>query len=100
VEDHGYEPRPDGESIVLANCPFHRLAQQHADTVCNLNLELLRGVATGANDREHTLVLDPGVGRCCVRVVRRPQPPAQSAERPLGAGDRRGRRTLGRDGIS
>jgi predicted ArsR family transcriptional regulator len=70
LEDHGYEPRPDGEGgMVLGNCPFHRLAQQHTEVVCRLNLELLRGAAEGANDRGHAMVLDPGIGRCCVRAV-------------------------------
>lgn len=77
LDEHGFEPRAEGDSIVLANCPFHRLAQQHAETVCNLNLELLRGVAAGASDREHAVVLDPGAGRCCVRVV--PQPHSATA---------------------
>ena len=72
LEDHGFEPRRDDEgAIVLGNCPFHRLAQQHADTVCHLNLELLRGVAEGTDDQGHSLVLDPKAGRCCVRAVRR-----------------------------
>ena len=78
LEDYGYEPRSDGEGgIVLGNCPFHRLARQHTDVVCNVNLELLRGAADGANDRRHTMVLDPGVDRCCVRAVPRHQPPAR-----------------------
>src|SRR5215213_5035423 len=55
--------------IVLGNCPFHRLAQQHAETVCRVNLELLRGAAEGARDTRHTMVLDPGIGRCCVRAA-------------------------------
>jgi predicted ArsR family transcriptional regulator len=72
LEDHGYEPRPDGKGgIVLGNCPFHRLAQQHTEVVCHVNLELLRGAAEGSNDRGHTMVLDPGIGRCCVRAVPR-----------------------------
>ncbi|HET6685780.1 MAG TPA: helix-turn-helix domain-containing protein [Jiangellaceae bacterium] len=71
LEDNGFEPRPDGAGgIVLGNCPFHRLAQRHTDIVCHLNLELLRGAAEGADDHEHTVVLDPEVGRCCVRAVR------------------------------
>jgi predicted ArsR family transcriptional regulator len=71
LEDNGFEPRPDGDGgIVLGNCPFHRLAQRHTDIVCHLNLELLRGAAEGADDHEHTVVLDPEVGRCCVRAVR------------------------------
>lgn len=72
LEDRGYEPRPDADgAIMLCNCPFHRLALQHTDTVCHLNLELLRGVAEGSKDQQHTLVLDPGTGRCCVRALRR-----------------------------
>jgi predicted ArsR family transcriptional regulator len=70
LDDHGFEPRTDADgAIVLGNCPFHRLAQQHTEIVCRANLELLRGVAEGAHDRRHTLVLDPAPGRCCVRAV-------------------------------
>jgi predicted ArsR family transcriptional regulator len=71
LEEHGFEPRPDPDGgIVLGNCPFHRLAQQHTETVCQVNLELLRAAAAGSRDRRHTMVLDPGAGRCCVRAVR------------------------------
>jgi len=74
LEDNGFEPRPDGDGgIVLGNCPFHRLARRHTDIVCHLNLEFLRGAAEGADDHEHTVVLDPDVGRCCVRAVRSQQ---------------------------
>jgi len=70
LEEHGFEPRADRDGgIVLGNCPFHRLAQQHAETVCRVNLELLRGAAEGARDTRHTMVLDPGIGRCCVRAA-------------------------------
>lgn len=70
LEDNGFEPRtePDG-SIVLGNCPFHRLAEQHTDLVCGLNLQLLRGVAAGCGDCRCTMVADAEPGRCCVRVV-------------------------------
>jgi predicted ArsR family transcriptional regulator len=69
LTDLGFEPRPDGDGgIVLANCPFHRLAQRHTDTVCSLNLELLRGAAESTG-RHHAVVLDPGPRRCCVRAV-------------------------------
>jgi predicted ArsR family transcriptional regulator len=72
LEDHGFEPRPDGDGgLLLGNCPFHRLARQHTEIVCHLNLDLLRGAAAGAGDRRHTMVLDPGIGRCCVRAVPR-----------------------------
>jgi predicted ArsR family transcriptional regulator len=95
LEDRGYEPRPDGGGgMVLGNCPFHRLAQLHTETVCHVNLELLRGAAEGSNDRRHTMVLDPGPGRCCVRAVprrhdprpRRPDQPGASAGTEIRGG--------------
>lgn len=83
LEDHGFEPRPDGAGgIVLANCPFHKLAQRHAETVCHLNLELLRGAAEGSNDERYSMVLDPEAGRCCVRAVPRNAPGSPSKARP------------------
>ena len=69
VRDHGYVPRtgPDG-ATVLANCPFHRLAQRHTDVVCHLNLELLRGAAEATADAR-PVVLDPAPDRCCVAIL-------------------------------
>ena len=71
VRDHGYVPRtgPDG-ATVLANCPFHRLAQRHTDVVCHLNLELLRGAAEATGDAR-PVVLDPAPDRCCVAILPR-----------------------------
>jgi predicted ArsR family transcriptional regulator len=69
LEDAGYEPRRQGHdsgTVVLGNCPFHRLAQQFTALVCGMNLQLLRGVADGAGDSSYLLELDPGPGRCCV----------------------------------
>ncbi|HET6533228.1 MAG TPA: transcriptional regulator [Actinoplanes sp.] len=67
----GYEPRQrergDGP-LVLANCPFHRIAQQFTALVCGVNLQFLRGVADGAGDTAYRVELDPGPGRCCVRL--------------------------------
>jgi predicted ArsR family transcriptional regulator len=65
----GYQPHatPDG-GIELRNCPFHRLAQEHQDLVCGLNLCLIEGVISGsARPRAHA-VLSPAPGRCCVVV--------------------------------
>ena len=72
LEDAGYEPRHqdhDSGAIVLGNCPFHRLAQQFTALVCGVNLQLLRGVADGAGDSSVVVELDPGPGRCCVRLL-------------------------------
>lgn len=78
LERSGYEPATteDG-SIILRNCPFHRLARKHTDTVCGLNLALLASVTEqgteydggGHKDRGYRAVLDPAPGRCCVRIV-------------------------------
>jgi predicted ArsR family transcriptional regulator len=71
VRDHGYVPRggPDGATL-LANCPFHRLAQRHTEVVCHLNLELLRGAAEATGDPRR-VVLDPAPDRCCVAILAR-----------------------------
>ncbi len=64
---HGYEPRVEGDRLVLGNCPFHALAADHTALVCGMNLHLLTalldalGTAAGAR-------LDPEPGRCCVVV--------------------------------
>jgi predicted ArsR family transcriptional regulator len=65
LESHGFEPRGEGGRIVLGNCPFHRLAREHTDLVCGMNLEMLR-VLTDASDAGLTARLDPQPGRCCV----------------------------------
>lgn len=68
----GYEPRDDGTGgLILANCPFHRLATSHTELVCQANLALLRGAKAGANDTAHDIVFDPCDGQCCVRVPAR-----------------------------
>jgi predicted ArsR family transcriptional regulator len=65
----GYEPRVEGDDIVLVNCPFHRLAERHRPLVCGMNLDLLNGLVDelGAETRL-TPRLEPAEGRCCVRL--------------------------------
>ncbi|GIG66729.1 helix-turn-helix transcriptional regulator [Phytomonospora endophytica] len=64
----GFEPRAENDSIVLANCPFHALAQRHTAMVCGMNLRLLDGVLEGLSATGLAARLDPGPGRCCVRI--------------------------------
>ena len=54
--------------IELRNCPFHRLAQEHRDLVCGLNLSLIEGVISGSARPRARAVLSPAPGRCCVVV--------------------------------
>ncbi|HZM31950.1 MAG TPA: helix-turn-helix domain-containing protein [Acidimicrobiales bacterium] len=70
LERYGYEPRWRGDQIVLTNCPFHALAEQHRELVCGMNLDLLRGVIDGAGgDDLLETRLAPQQGYCCVRMA-------------------------------
>jgi predicted ArsR family transcriptional regulator len=69
LERHGYEPHLRGSEVVLSNCPFHALAEQHRDLVCGMNLALLSGVIEGADGADVLEArLAPRPGYCCVRM--------------------------------
>jgi predicted ArsR family transcriptional regulator len=68
LEEHGFEPRADGETVVVVNCPFHALAVRHPELICGMNLSLLRGVLSGVGDTGLGARLDPSEQRCCVRL--------------------------------
>jgi predicted ArsR family transcriptional regulator len=74
LERHGYQPRRDGQTVRLGNCPFHALSESHRRLVCGMNLSLLEGVVEGmgADDLE-TRSDPPGPGECCVLVAARPR---------------------------
>lgn len=70
--DHlGMEPIANGDDLVLGTCPFHVLAQENPGIVCALNQSLLCGIAEGVGDAAERVRLDPGAGRCCIRIERR-----------------------------
>lgn len=66
LEENGFEPRAEGLEIVLANCPFHALADEHTALVCGMNLQLLDGLVDEVDDARLRARLDPLDGRCCV----------------------------------
>jgi predicted ArsR family transcriptional regulator len=68
LEKHGYEPRVERGDIVLHNCPFHAMAQEHTELVCGMNLHLLEGVLDGLDTTGLRAQLDPRPSRCCVRL--------------------------------
>jgi predicted ArsR family transcriptional regulator len=69
LRDGGYQPRAGaGGGIELRNCPFHRLAREHRDLVCGLNLSLVGGMITGSTQPEARAELAPSPDRCCVVV--------------------------------
>lgn len=80
LEAHGFEPRYDGDSIVLGNCPFHALAREHTQTVCGMNLHLIRGVLEGLGEDGLCACPEPSPGHCCVRL--RPASASPADARP------------------
>jgi predicted ArsR family transcriptional regulator len=69
LREHGFEPRPSGDDVVLSNCPFHALAGRFTDLVCGMNLHLLEGVRSvlRLDDDELRPRLEPEPGQCCVK---------------------------------
>ena len=65
----GYEPRRDGDAIVLGNCPFDRLSADHRELVCGMNHQFVESLdrRLGCDHLEVTDV-EPGPG-CCLRIT-------------------------------
>lgn len=72
----GYEPRVEDEQILLMNCPFHALAEQHTALVCGMNLEFIAAMAQELGLTDIEARLDPAASRCCV-TLRTPSSPAR-----------------------
>src|SRR6478736_7138024 len=71
LERHGYEPRASAEELCLVNCPFDRLAHEHRELVCGMNLALIGGLLDELGCNALEAVLDPEPGLCCVKARRR-----------------------------
>jgi len=71
LRENGYAPRPDDGGLCLANCPFDRLAREHTELVCGMNVALVSGVLEGLGCESLEAVLDPAPGLCCVKAQRR-----------------------------
>ncbi|SEF21198.1 Predicted transcriptional regulator, ArsR family [Amycolatopsis pretoriensis] len=69
LEEHGFEPRVEGDDVLLGNCPFQRLARTHTRLVCEMNLGLVEGLLDGAGESRLRARLDPQPGFCCVRLA-------------------------------
>jgi predicted ArsR family transcriptional regulator len=80
LSELGFEPVESGaESVVLANCPFHALAETAPELVCAMNQSLVQGLVDGLDLRGHEARLAPADGRCCV-VVSRADPTVKSTQ--------------------
>jgi predicted ArsR family transcriptional regulator len=73
LAQQGYEPRVDGDVVVLANCPFSDLARDHTALVCGMNLDLLTAFLAERGCSSIEAHLDPADGRCCVTLTSRPE---------------------------
>ena len=71
LDSTGYEPRPDNEGLVLANCPFHALAREHTELVCGMNLDIIEAMVDRLPGRTLEARLEPAPDRCCVRICQR-----------------------------
>jgi predicted ArsR family transcriptional regulator len=66
LAENGYEPRRDGDGAIMANCPFHALAQTHTELVCRMNLALIAGLIDTVGRHRLDARLEPAADRCCV----------------------------------
>jgi predicted ArsR family transcriptional regulator len=80
----GFEPRIEGDALVLANCPFDSLAREHTSLVCGFNQWYVQGTADGLGCQAVRAHLAPTPGMCCIRARLTPpspsSPSAPSAE--------------------
>jgi predicted ArsR family transcriptional regulator len=69
LDEQGYVTRAEPSGLAFANCPFHALVAEHTDLVCGMNLAIAEGMLGGLPPLPVGAVLDPGEGRCCVRLA-------------------------------
>jgi predicted ArsR family transcriptional regulator len=69
LDEQGYATRAEPAGLVFANCPFHALVAEHTDLVCGMNLAIVEGMLGVLPPLPIAAVLDPGEGRCCVRLA-------------------------------
>lgn len=74
----GYEPEVQGRELVLHNCPFDALADEHRSLVCSMNQRYVQGVLDSVGAERLQSCLAPSPGYCC--VVARPTPPDHEHE--------------------
>jgi predicted ArsR family transcriptional regulator len=69
LRTHGFEPETQADgTTVLHNCPFHRLAQDHTELICTMNLSFLEGILTEVGETGLSARLEPSENYCCVRL--------------------------------
>ena len=69
LAENGYEPQRSDSTIVLRNCPFDALAQEHTELVCGMNLAIMTGITQELKETSLVARLEPAPDRCCVVLV-------------------------------
>jgi predicted ArsR family transcriptional regulator len=71
LTERGYEPAVGADGVVrLRNCPFDRLATDHRELTCSLNLAMLSAVAQDFDAADLEARAKPiDDGYCCVALV-------------------------------
>lgn len=67
LANHGYEPRKEEGRLLLANCPFHSLAQEYTALICGINHNLMNALINELPS-SFKADLEPALGRCCVTL--------------------------------
>lgn len=69
LAEQGFEPRQGADGVVvLTNCPFHQLAQEHTELICGMNLCLVKAAVDQVGDTGLDARLEPEEGVCCVKL--------------------------------
>ena len=69
LAEAGFEPeRPDGQTVLLRNCPFRALAQKWPDLVCVMNHAYLDALLEGIGSDQVNAILSRRTGICCVEL--------------------------------
>ncbi|MGP3911298.1 helix-turn-helix transcriptional regulator [Nonomuraea sp. 10N515B] len=69
LSEHGYEPRRESTRVIMANCPFHALAEAQRELVCHMNHALITGLVESVAPPKVEARLEPGDNRCCVSLA-------------------------------
>lgn len=70
LAEHGFEPYPDGDTVLLGNCPFRALQGEFPALTCGMNHAYLQGFVAAVTGSDRKAVhLDPAAGRCCVAIT-------------------------------
>jgi predicted ArsR family transcriptional regulator len=71
LEERGFEPQTGSDgTVVLRNCPFHQLAQEHTELICGMNLCLVGAAIESLGETGLEARLEPEEDTCCVKLHR------------------------------